>query len=284
MQDLRASPAGMRGSGHPCPGAISLEAQWWRGAATTQGTASMGSPDAGMGKPRTGIPLFSGASAGHHHSLCHLEPPEGCCHLFGNFCRAGWALQGVSRRCIAAALSMSTPWRRGCYTAYSSNTKGSPGTTGTFHWWGKPNSKVLCISRHKHRLAFTALEVLYLGIREEPWVLRHTMTWGQPQPPREGTLIACCTREGTPHPSPFLWDWLNWLLCPFDNFSGALHEKHHLYIRLRASIRPFGSDSFWTPPAVRQGLEMTKKKILFFFPRQLTNGMEACIGLDFLSP
>lgn len=79
--------------------------------------------------------------------------------------------------------------------------------------------------------------------------------------------IACCTQEGTLHPSPFLWDWLNWLLCPFDNLSGALHEKHQHYIRLRATIRPLGSDSLWTPPSVRKGLEM--KKILFFVPDSL---------------
>lgn len=158
---------------------------------------------------------------------------------------------------------------RGCDTACSSNTKGPSGTMSTFHWSGKPNSKVLCISRHKFRVVFAALEVSYLGIREETHVLRRTTPCGQPWPPCDSTRVTCCTQEGTPHPSPFLWEWLNSLLSPSENFSGALHEKHHLYKRLRANIRPLASDSFWTPPSVRQGLEMKKKKILFFSPERL---------------
>lgn len=208
MWDLRASPAGTRGSGQPCPGAISLEAQRWRSAATPQSAARMGPPDARMGKPRPSSPPLSGASAGHHRSLCHLKTPEGCCHLFNE-------LNGLCKVLVGDALLLPFPRAhrsgRVCYTACSSNTKGSPGTTSTFHSSGKPNSKVLCISRHKRQAAFATLAISYLEIREKPWVLQHTMSWDRPWRPCEGTPVTCCAQEGTPHPSPFLWDWLNWL-------------------------------------------------------------------------
>lgn len=92
------------------------------------------------------------------------------------------------------------------------------------------------------------------------------MTWGRPWPAPEGTRTACCVQKGTLHARPFLWDSLNWLLCPFENFSSVLHEKHCLYIRLTASIGSLGWDSFWIRPSVGKGLEMKNKKVLLFFP------------------
>lgn len=67
------------------------------------------------------------------------------------------------------------------------------------------------------------------------------MPWGQPRPPCEGIPITWCTQEGTLSVPLGL---VKLAFIPFENISGALHEKRHLYIRLRATIRPLGSDSF----------------------------------------
>lgn len=197
-----------------------------------------------MRKTRTINPPFSRASAGPCHSWVtsrHLKAALSCLVIFAE-------LSGLCEVLVGSVLPLPFPqahWSGGgCYTACCSNTKRSPGATGIFPWSDKPKSKVSCISRQKRQAAFAALEVSHLGIREESWVLWHVMTWGQPQPPGEGTPVACCAQEGNSQPSPFLWNWLNWLSCPFENFSGALHETHHLYMTLTASIRPLGSDSF----------------------------------------
>lgn len=96
-----------------------------------------------------------------------------------------------------------------------------------------------------------------------------------------GTSIICSVQEGTPHPSPFLWDWLNWLLCHFKN-SGVLHEKQPLYIKHKARVRPLCSDSFGTVFQWRKGHRL--KRCWVFSLQQLANSTEVFTGLDFLTP
>lgn len=233
-------------------------------------------PDAGMRKTRPISPPFSRGLCWTLPLLSHLKTPEGCSQLFGNFCRAQWALWGVGRKCVATTLSTSTlEWKGLFYSLVHQHKK--PGATVTFPWSGKPNSKASCISREKRRAAFAALEVSYLEIREEPWVLWHIMTWGQPQPPCEGNSVACCAPTTKPIPLELVklaftsfWELLRCIawnpppLYDTQPASGPLAQTPSI------PLHQWGKSCRWKRPC--------------FFHEQLTNGTDTCIGVDFPTP